>query len=102
MESDDFFVLIAGHLARKLYEGLRKEASSLLIQRNFRMHFARKAYRKLYASVVSIQTGMRVMAACRELNFRRRNNAAIVIQVGNILKNCDYKIFKNLYSHCCS
>ncbi|MCI54647.1 myosin-H heavy chain-like, partial [Trifolium medium] len=67
--------------------GMQREASSLLIQRYFRMHIARKAYKDLYASAVSIQTGMRVMAASRELHFRRRTSAAIVIQVGDTLKS---------------
>ncbi|WJX79127.1 Myosin-6 [Trifolium repens] len=69
-----------GQLARQVFEGLQREASSLLIQRYFRMHIARKVYKELYASAVSIQTGMRVMAARHELHFRRRTNAAIVIQ----------------------
>ncbi|CAL0299636.1 unnamed protein product [Lupinus luteus] len=69
-----------GHLARKVYEGLRREASSLLIQRYFRMHIARKAYTELHSSAISIQTGMRGMAARSELLFRKQTNAAIVIQ----------------------
>lgn len=77
-----FFVPIAGQLARQVYGGMRQEASSLLIQGCFRMHIARKAYKELYTSAVSIQTGMRVMAARCELHFRRRTSAAIVIQVG--------------------
>ena len=81
------FVLIAGQLARQVFEGLRREASSLLIQRCFRMHIAKKAYKELYASAVSIQTGMRVMAAQCELYSRRRTSAAIIIQVGCILKS---------------
>jgi myosin V len=51
------------------------------------MHIAKKAYKELYASAVSIQTGMRVMAAHCELHSRRRTSAAIIIQVGYILKS---------------
>ncbi|KAK7267491.1 hypothetical protein RIF29_20165 [Crotalaria pallida] len=69
-----------GHLARQVYDGLRREASSLMIQRFFRMHIARKAYTELYRSAVSIQTGMRGMAARCELRFRKQTTAAIVIQ----------------------
>lgn len=76
-----FFVLTAGQLARQVYEGMRQEASSLVIQRCFRMHIARRAYKGLYTAAVSIQTGMRGMAARCELSFRRRTKAAIVIQV---------------------
>ncbi|XP_027935832.1 myosin-6-like isoform X1 [Vigna unguiculata] len=69
-----------GQLARQVYEGLRREASSLMIQRFFRMHVAKKAYKELYSSAVSLQTGMRGMAARSELRFRKQTRAAIVIQ----------------------
>ncbi|XP_019422451.1 PREDICTED: myosin-6-like [Lupinus angustifolius] len=69
-----------GHLARQVYEGLRWEASSLMIQRYFRMHIARKAYTELYSSAVSIQTGMQGLAAGCDLRFRKQTSAAIVIQ----------------------
>lgn len=75
-------MLISGQLARKVYEGLRREAASLRIQRDLRMHLARKAYKDLYSSSVSIQTGMRGMAARNELRFRRQTRATIKIQVG--------------------
>ena len=45
------------------------------------MHVARKAYKELYFSAVSIQTGMRGMVARNLLRFRRQTRAAIVIQV---------------------
>lgn len=77
-------MLITGQLARQVYEGLRREASSLMIQRNVRMHTARKAYKELCSSAISIQTGMRGMTARRELRFRKQTSAAIVIQVENI------------------
>ncbi|BAT95482.1 hypothetical protein VIGAN_08222100 [Vigna angularis var. angularis] len=69
-----------GQLARQVYEGLRRQASSLMIQRFFRMHVAKKAYKELYSSTVSLQTGMRGMAARSELRFRKQTRAAIVIQ----------------------
>ena len=72
---------IAGQLARRVYEGMRRESSSLMIQKDWRMHVARKAYKDLYSSAVSIQTGMRGMAARIELRCRRQTKAAIVIQV---------------------
>lgn len=78
--------MIAGELARQVYEEKRRQASSLIIQRCFRMHTARKAYKELYSSAVSIQTGMRGMTARSELRFRRQTRAATVIQVGYMLK----------------
>lgn len=77
-------MLLTGQLARKVYEGLRQDASSLIIQRFFRMHIARKEYKEFYSSAISIQTGMRGMAARCELRFRKQTSAAIVIQVENI------------------
>ncbi|XP_062079405.1 myosin-6-like isoform X2 [Humulus lupulus] len=69
-----------GKLTRQVYEGMRREASSLMIQRNWHMHVARKAYKELCFSAVSIQTGMRGMAARNVLRFRRQTRAAIIIQ----------------------
>lgn len=51
------------------------------------MYLARKAYKELYSSAVSIQTGMRGMAARNELRFRRQTRAAIVIQVLNSINH---------------
>ena len=75
-------MLISGQIARNVYEGMRREAASLRIQRDLRMHLARKAYKELCSSAVSIQTGMRGMAARNEIRFRRQTRAAIIIQVG--------------------
>ncbi|KAK8639453.1 hypothetical protein V6N13_137831 [Hibiscus sabdariffa] len=69
-----------GQLARKVYDGKRREAASLRIQRHLRMHLARKAYKDICLSAVSIQTVMRGMAARNELCFRRQTTAAIIIQ----------------------
>lgn len=77
-------MLIAGQHARKVYESMRREASCLRIQRDLRMHLARKAFKELCSAAVFIQTGMRGMAARSELRFRRQTRAAIIIQV-----NCD-------------
>jgi myosin-5 len=74
-------MLIAGQLTRQVYEGMRREASCLMIQRALRMYLARKAYGELYSSAISIQRGMRGMAARTELHFRRHTRAAIIIQV---------------------
>ncbi|KAL0419690.1 UNVERIFIED_CONTAM: Myosin-8 [Sesamum radiatum] len=73
-------LLQIGELTRHIYEGMRREASSIRIQRDLRMYLARKAYQELCSSAVSIQTGMRVMAARNELHFRQQTKAAIVIQ----------------------
>ncbi|KAJ0054257.1 hypothetical protein Pint_01627 [Pistacia integerrima] len=73
-------VMTAGQLAREVYESMRREASSLRIQRDFRMYIARKAYKDLFSSASCIQTGMRGMAARNELRFRRQTQAAIIIQ----------------------
>lgn len=66
---------------RQVYGGMRREASSLMIQRDWRMYTARKAYREVHCSALSVQTGMRGMAARNELRLRRQTRAAIIIQV---------------------
>lgn len=78
---DFCFVNIAGQLARKVYEAMRREASCLRIQKVLRMYLARKGYKEMYSSAISIQAGMRGMVARDELRFRRQTKAAIVIQV---------------------
>ncbi|XP_038692141.1 myosin-6-like isoform X2 [Tripterygium wilfordii] len=69
-----------GQLARKIYEGMRREVACLRIQRTLRMYLSRKAYKECWSSAVSIQTCMRGMAARNEIRFRRQTKAAIMIQ----------------------
>jgi myosin-5 len=77
-------MLITGQLTRQIYEGMRREASSMMIQRDLRMFLARKAYKELHSSAVSIQTGVRGMAARIELRIRRQTRAAIILQVKDL------------------
>ncbi|KAL8143036.1 hypothetical protein V2J09_016068 [Rumex salicifolius] len=72
--------LCRGVIARAIYEGMRREASSLKIQTALRRHVARNAYRELCKAAVCLQTGMRGMVARNELRFRRQTRAATVIQ----------------------
>ncbi|GLU03761.1 hypothetical protein SLE2022_209440 [Rubroshorea leprosula] len=67
-------------LARKIYDGMRRETACLRIQRGLLRHLARKAYKELCSSAVPIQTGMHGMAARNELCLRRQTRAAIKIQ----------------------
>lgn len=76
-----FMIPYAGQLARAIYECMRREAASLRIQKDARKYLARKSYGLLCSSAVSIQAGLRGMAARNELQFRKRTNAAIFIQV---------------------
>lgn len=94
------YVLIAGQLARTVYESMRREASCLRIQRDLRMYLAKKAYKDMCFSAVCIQTGMRGMAARNELRFRRQTRASILIQVTlffNLNAWVILKCFKQLY-----
>lgn len=70
-----------GQLARILFENMRREASSLKIQTALRMYLARKAYKNVRTSAVSIQAAMRGMVARNDLRFKRQTRAAILIQV---------------------
>lgn len=76
-----FLIVVTGELARRVYEGLRREAACLKIQTDMRMHLARKGYKELCSAAISVQTGMRGMAARNEVRFRRQTKAAIIIQV---------------------
>ena len=60
---------------------MRREAACLKIQKDLRMCVASKAYKRLLSSAVTIQSGLRGMAARHELDFRRQTRAAVVLQV---------------------
>lgn len=51
------------------------------MQKHVRRYEARKAYNKLQASALTLQTAMRAMAARKEYNFRKQTKASIRIQV---------------------
>lgn len=80
-----FLLPVAACLARKLYESLRREAAAIHIQKNACSYAVRKYYTKLRANAIVIQTGLRAMAANVEYRQRRRNKAAIIIQVCSLL-----------------
>lgn len=61
---------------------MRREAASLIIQKQFRMYLSKCAYKTIYTTAVCIQSAIRGMAARNELRFRKWTQAAIVIQVG--------------------
>ncbi|KAE8668077.1 Myosin-6 [Hibiscus syriacus] len=69
-----------GQLGRHLYEGMRREAASLNIQKYTRRFIKRKSYKNLWFSAVSIQASLRALSARNELRFRKQTLAAIVIQ----------------------
>ncbi|KAK3148684.1 hypothetical protein QOZ80_3AG0207370 [Eleusine coracana subsp. coracana] len=69
-----------GTTARRRYENLRREASSLRIQTCYRMHHARKNYVVLCSVSTTIQSGLRGMGARIRLRFRRQTKAAVIIQ----------------------
>lgn len=60
---------------------MRRQAASLIIQACFRMHVARKDYTSVRCASITVQSGLRGMAARKDLQFRRETRAAIIIQV---------------------
>lgn len=78
-------LLIAARLACKLHGFLRQQAAALKIQKNIRRYFARRTYSQLCLSAITLQTGLRIMAARNEFNSRNQNKASIHIQVGAVL-----------------
>ena len=90
--SNDFIVIkwstctsFSGKLACKHYEGMKREAAAVKIQKNTRRREARMAYNKLRISVLVLQTGLRSMDACKRFTFKRQSRAATVIQVTLII-----------------
>jgi len=84
-------LFIAGKLACKLYENMRREAAAIKIQKNLRRYIARMSYKTLRQSAVILQTGFRAMSARNEFRFRKQTKAAIAIQVGFLFKLCSKK-----------
>lgn len=73
--------VFAGRLACKLFEGLRREAASIKVQKNLRRHLSRKSYSRVRFSALTLQTGSRVLAARNEFRYRQQTKAAKIIQV---------------------
>ncbi|KHG16924.1 Myosin-J heavy chain [Gossypium arboreum] len=84
-----------GILACKLYEQLRREAAALKIQKNFRRHTARESYLTVRSSTITLQTGLRAMAARNEFRFRKQTKAAIIIQA-TLRCHASYSYYKSL------
>ncbi|XP_059628497.1 myosin-11 [Cornus florida] len=72
--------LCRGRLACKLYDNMKRVASSVKIQKHTRRYQARKAYSKLWVSALALQTGLRTMVARKEFRFRKQSKAAVIIQ----------------------
>jgi myosin-5 len=62
-----------------------KEASAVKIQKNIRRYEARKAYKELHMSVVTLQTALRAIAARKDYKFEKQTKASVIIQV--LVKN---------------
>ena len=90
------FIVIEGQNARQIYEKMRRQAAALRIQAYYRMHHARKAYIAVSFASISLQAGIRGMAARKELLFRRQTRTAIVIQVNEPLSEYS-TVFHNLF-----
>uniref|UniRef100_A0A6N2KTU9 Myosin motor domain-containing protein n=1 Tax=Salix viminalis TaxID=40686 RepID=A0A6N2KTU9_SALVM len=69
-----------GRLACKIFDGMRREAAAIKIQKHTRRYAARTAYKKLHVSALVVQTGLRAMVACKEFRFRKQTKAATIIQ----------------------
>ncbi|XP_045809003.1 myosin-9-like isoform X3 [Trifolium pratense] len=69
-----------GRLAFKQYVKLIKEVSAVKIQKNIRRYEARKAYKELHMSVLTLQTALRAIAARKEFRFEKQTKASIIIQ----------------------
>ncbi|PWZ11363.1 Myosin-17 [Zea mays] len=71
---------VAPRLACKQHELLRQQTAVLRIQKNARWYFAWKTYYQMRLSAITLQAGLRAMAARNEFTFRKRNKASVHIQ----------------------
>ncbi|XP_065866734.1 myosin-9-like isoform X2 [Euphorbia lathyris] len=69
-----------GRLACKKFEGMKREAGAIKIQKHVRRYEARKAYKNLHVSALLLQTGLRAIAAHKEYRFKLQTKAATIIQ----------------------
>jgi len=76
-----FFSHLLERLAYRLYENMRREAASINIQKNLRRHLSRKSYAQVLFSALTLQTGLRAMAARNEFRVRKQTRAAKTVQV---------------------
>jgi hypothetical protein len=60
---------------------MRREAAAVKIQKHVRRHESRKGYIKLHASVLTLQTALRAIAARKEFRFKKQTKASTIIQV---------------------
>jgi myosin-5 len=72
---------VSGRLACKLFDQMRRVAAAIKVQKNQRMHQARRSYKHLNASVLVVQTALRAMAARNTFRYKKQSKAAVKIQV---------------------
>ncbi|CAH2059643.1 unnamed protein product [Thlaspi arvense] len=90
-----------GHVARLHFEAMRRETASLRIQKQARTYISQTAYKNLCVSAISVQTGLRAMAArsqirrclCRR-RYLRVKKAAITTQCGWRVKVARRELWK--------
>lgn len=67
------------------------------IQKHVRRYEARKAYKKLHVCALTLQTGLRAMAAHKEFRYRKQTKAAIIIQVLSLITS--YLLESYIFTH---
>ncbi|XLT06428.1 hypothetical protein HN51_045177, partial [Arachis hypogaea] len=60
---------------------VQRKAAAIKIQKHARRYEARKSYRKLHASVLTLQTALRAVASHKEFKYRKQTKASIIIQM---------------------
>lgn len=60
---------------------MRREEAAIKIQKNLRRQIAKKDYGKTKSSALTLQSGVRTMAARHEFRYKLTTRAATVIQV---------------------
>lgn len=70
-----------GQVGRHRYENRKREVACLRLQKDGRMFLKRKTYKLLFSSSIKIQGGMRGMTARNEFRYKKRETAAVILQV---------------------
>ncbi|GKB84683.1 hypothetical protein Tco_0956955, partial [Tanacetum coccineum] len=78
---DDCWAFWRGLTGCKQFKQLRRKATPVKIQKEFKRFIASKSHQTLRVSTITLQTGLRAMTTCDEFRHRNQTMAAICMQV---------------------
>lgn len=72
---------VLANIARKISRYMKREEAAIKIQKNLRRQIAKKDYGRTKSSALTLQSGVRTMAARHEFRHKLKTRAATKIQV---------------------